>query len=432
MTFKKKAVSGVKWTTIGTIVIVAVSMLKLSILARFLDKSDFGLMALVNVILGFMRLFMDMGLTSAILHKQNITKNQYASLYWLNMVFSVFLYVVIIAIAPFFAEFYQDQELRNILIIMGLSLISSAIGRQFKTIEQKELRFKFISIVDIVTQIASLIVAIVLVLNNYGVYTLIYSALFQFFVSNFVFFIFGVKKYGLKLHFNYTETKPFLRIGVYQVSGQVVNYFNKSLDTLIIGKYFGTDILGGYNLAKQLVEKPIGLLNPILTKVATPVLAKLQSNKLALRDNYLKLMKLGSAISFLFYGGVIIFASPIVVILYGVEFQNIVTLVRILGVYMYLRSILNYSGSLITATGRTDLEFYWNIFALFSMPVAIYVGSFFGIYGVAWSLSLYMILTVYPFWYLLIKKMINVNFVDYLKFFIPNYKIIYREVFRKN
>ena len=92
---KKGVVSGIKWTSLGTIIIAVVAILKLSILARFLDKADFGLMALVTFVMGFMNLFNDMGLTSAILHKQNITDKQYASLYWLNIGFSIILYILL-------------------------------------------------------------------------------------------------------------------------------------------------------------------------------------------------------------------------------------------------------------------------------------------------------------------------------------------------
>ena len=94
-----------------------------------------------------------------------------------------------------------------------------------------------------------------------------------------MYFIYGLKKYGLLLHFNYKETEPFLKIGIYQVGGQVVNYFNRDLDILIIGKFFSQDILGGYSLAKQLVSRPAQIINPILSKVASPALAKFQNKK---------------------------------------------------------------------------------------------------------------------------------------------------------
>lgn len=423
MSLKKRAISGVKWTTISTIVVVAVSMLKLSVLARFLDKSDFGLMALVNVVLAFMGLFMDMGLTSAILHKQNISKNEYSSLFWLNFGFSFFLYVIIILLSPTISSFYDEIELENILYMMGLSLVFSALGRQFKTIEQKNFNFKLISMIDIVTHILSLILAIYLVLNKFGVYSLVYSALFQFFVSNLVFLILGVHKNGLKLYFRFEETKPFLKIGIYQVGGQSISYFSKNFDILIIGKLLGSEVLGAYNLAKQLVGKPIGLLNPILTKVATPSFSIIQNNKLLLKEKYLDFINLGSSLSFFFYGFIILFASIIVDVLYGEEFNNIVNLVRILAVYYYLRSVFNYSGSLLTALGRTDLDFYWNCLSLFVFPTFIYLGAFNGVYGVGWSLVLAMLLSIYPYWKFLIHKMVDCSFGEYIQQTIPNLKI---------
>jgi PST family polysaccharide transporter/teichuronic acid exporter len=306
---------------------------------------------------------------------------------------------------------------------MGLSLVFSALGRQFKTIEQKNFNFKLISIIDIVTHVLSLILAIYLVLNKFGVYSLVYSALFQFFVSNLVFLILGVHKNGLKLYFRFEETKPFLKIGIYQVGGQSISYFSKNFDILIIGKLLGSEVLGAYNLAKQLVGKPFGLLNPILTKVATPSFSIIQNNKLLLKEKYLDFINLGSSLSFFFYGFIILFASIIVDVLYGEEFNNIVNLVRILAVYYYLRSVFNYSGSLLTALGRTDLDFYWNCLSLFVFPTFIYLGAFNGVYGVGWSLVLAMLLSIYPYWKFLIHKMVDCSFGEYIQQTIPNLKI---------
>lgn len=415
MNLKQKTISGTKWTTVATIVIAITSIVKLSVLTRFLDKADFGLMALVNVVLGFMTLFMDMGLTSAILHKQNITQNEYSSLYWLNIIFSVLLMFLIMALSPFLALFYEEKELTTLLILMSLSLFISALGRQFKTIKQKALEFKFISIVDISAVVISLILAIILALFDYGVYTLVYSALLNFFLTNTIYLIVGIKSHPITFHFNWNETQSFLKIGMYQVGGQVVNYLNRDLDTLIVGKILGAEILGGYSLAKQLVFRPASLINPILTKVAAPALAKLQSSKDQLKAGYLKLLSIVSTLNFLAYVLLAILAYPVVLFLYGNDFIHIVPLVQLLCAYMYLRSLGNPVGSLVTATGRTDLEFYWNCFALFAMPLFVFIGAQFNVNGIAIGLSLFMLLAFYPFYRLLVRKMIDVSFTEHSK-----------------
>ncbi len=422
MDIKHKAIHGVKWTAISSAVLASSSLFKLSVLTRYLEKSDFGLMAIVTFILTFFTLTLDMGLPSAILHKQKISNDEYASLYWLNFLISIALYFLAIAITPSISIFYKEKELLTILPLMGLSFIISAFGKQFRIIEQKKLNFKFISITEIISSLFSLLISILLAMKGYGVYSLVYSALALIAVSNLFFLINGVITNGLKLHFSFRETKPFFRIGLFNFGGQIINYLNRDLDILIIGKFFGTEILGGYSLAKQLVFRPTQLINPILTKVSIPTLAKYQKNLQQLKDNYLKLVNIVATINIPIYMFIILFASPIVRIVYGPGFDNIVILVRILSVYMIFIALRNPIGSLIVATGRTDKEFFWFLITSPITFLIILLSCQFSIAFVAIALSLNMAILFYPHWFFLIQKMIHVKFIDYLIACIPNFK----------
>lgn len=423
MSTRKEAISGVKWTTVATVTIATCNLLKISILTRFLDKADFGLMALVMFVMGFMDLFMDMGLTSAILHKQHITKKQYSSLYWLNIVFSIFIYLFIFLTSTFIATFYNESELQKLIPIMAVGIIFAALGRQFKTILQKHIEFKTIALVEICSVLFSLAIAVYLAIHDYGVYALVYSALAQYLVSNGIFFIIGNKRQKLLAHFHYSETKPFLRIGIYQVGGQIINYFNRDLDILIIGKFFGSEILGGYSLAKQLVFRPAQVLNPIFTRVASPILAKMQFDKKTLKTNYLKLLNVVSSVNLPIYLGLIIFAPLVVNILYGEGYDSIVILVRILSVYMIFRVIGNPIGSLLIATGRTDLDFYWNMFTLIVLPIAILIGAQFSIESVALAITIAMFILLVPSWYFMIFKLTGASLKEYLFSLVPKIKL---------
>lgn len=414
MSLKKEAVQGVKWTTLATVILAVVGIVKISVLARLLEKADFGLMAIVMFVIGLMDLFNDMGISTAILHRSVISKVEYASLYWLNVFFSLFLYSICLGITPLIANFYQQSELIYIIPLISLNLIITAIGRQFKVIEQKDLLFKQISLIDISSAILSLILAILLAVKDFGVYSLVYSLLFQSLLSNIAYFIVGLKKQGLLFHFRYGETKPFLKIGIYQVGGQVVNYFNSSIDILLIGKFFSPDILGGYNLAKQLVMRPTQIISPILTKVASPVLARFQSDPQSLKNNYLKLINIISTISIPIYIGVIIFAPFLVEFLYGPDFKNIIILVRILSINMIFRSLWNPISSLVVATGRTDLQFKWSFIALCVFPSFILVGVQYGIVAVTISLTFSMIILFIPSWRYLVFKMTGATLKEYI------------------
>ena len=408
---------------------------KVSVLARILEKSDFGLMALVIFVLGVLNLFMDMGLSTAILHKQDITRRQFSSLYWLNVIFSIALYGLIYGASPLIGAYFDQTALPELLKIMGIAIIFSALGRQHKTVAQKELKFKEIAIVESLSAIFVLIVALILAYKGFGVYSLVWSTLLQYLIVNVYFFFKGISRAKISFYMSFNESLPFLKIGGYQVGGQVLNYFSRDVDVLIVGKIFGSEVLGSYSLAKQLVYRPVQILNPILTKVASPLLAKVQKSKEGLISNYLKLVNFVSTINVFVYLLIIIFANLIVYVLYGPEFDHIVFHVRVLSVYMIIRAVGNPVGSLVVATGRTDLEFYWNFIVLLVIPIAVYTGSFWGIEGVVLSILIFRALLFYPSWRLLIWKMLGVSFSEYCKSLIPNYKyciyLLKQEVLRK-
>ncbi len=421
MSIRNKAIKGVKWTFINRVFIVLFGLIKISVLTRFLDKSDFGLVAVVLFILELFTLFMNMGITTAILHKQEMSPRQYATLYWFNFAVSVILYLILLGIAPILSNFYNEPELMRLLPIMGTIIIITAIGSQFKTIEKKKLQFKLISIIEIIASFLSVIIAIVMAISNYGVYSLVYSALTLAFISNFAFLFFAIKEGIVKLHFNFVEAIPFLRIGIFDLGGEVINYFTNNIDLILIGKVFGVETLGGYSLAKQLVNRPYAIINPMLTTVADPVLAKYQKNTKQLKIKYLSLVNIIASINIPIYIVIMIFATPIVNILYGTNYESIVVLVRILSIYMILRAIYNPNGSLIVATGKTNLGFYWNMVAFPFIPIAVYVGSLFGIEGVTILLTIITAFLVIPgMWYFLINKLCGATFKEYVVAMIPN------------
>lgn len=419
MQLRGSIIKGVKWTTAGTIGVAVCSLLRLSILTRFLDAKDFGLMALTLFVLGIIELFMDMGLTSAIFHKQKVSRDEYSSLYWINLVFGLVVFGLITLISPYIATFYNEPLLSQLIIIMALAVIAAGLGGQYKTIEQKMLNFRIVAIVELISATISLVLAIFLAISGYGIYSLIFSALLQYATPNLFFFLRGIFINPVRFHFKLGEAIPFLRIGIYEVGSQFVNYFGRDLDVIIIGKLFSTELLGGYSLAKQLVFKPAQIVNPIITKISNPLLAKFQNDVETLKRSYLRLINLVSSINFFMYLGVIIFAPFIVAILYGPDYGHIVILVRILAIYMYIRSIGNPIGSLVIATGRTNISFYWNLFSIAIMAMFIFTASQYSIEIVAWAMTAGFLFLFVPNWWLLVYKMTGASLGEFAKAVVP-------------
>ena len=111
MSLRSQSVTGVKWNAVGTLTTTALQMLKLFILARILTKQDFGLLAIATMFLGFTEIFANMGLATGIIHKQDITRDQYSSVFWLNLMLSVALWLLLCAFTPLIAGYYHQPAL---------------------------------------------------------------------------------------------------------------------------------------------------------------------------------------------------------------------------------------------------------------------------------------------------------------------------------
>ena len=278
MSLLRKTAQGMVWTTTSTIVRSVVSLLQVAILTRFLEKSDFGIVAIASLFLGFTQIFLDLGISAGIIHKQDTTPKQYSSLFWLNIIMGVLLTTILCACSPLVAKAYKEPELVKIISLLSLTVLFSAIGSQHRTVQQKKLRFKYISLVEIITSILSLVLAVALAYLNYGVYSLVYANLFHAASAGMVFL--GIGLYhdrNISFHFKLSETYDYLKIGIFSIGSHILDYFSRELDIMIISATLGKETVGVYSLCKKLVLAVYGAVNPVLTKVITPIFAMIQN-----------------------------------------------------------------------------------------------------------------------------------------------------------
>jgi O-antigen/teichoic acid export membrane protein len=413
LSLKRRAVSGIKWTTFSSVIVAMLQILQLVILARLLEPTVFGLIAITSVVIGFAQAFLDIGISNAIIHKQEVSHTQLSTLYWLNVSSGVVLFIIVSLCAPLVALFYQEAELTNIIILVAMTFLIQPFGQQFMVLWQKELRFNDIAKVDVITKLLSLLVSVIFAYYNYGVYALVYGVLAGTLLQTLVFVYKGFREYTISFVFQLSDVREFLNFGLYQMAEKTLNYFNSQIDTLLIGKLLGVETLGVYNIAKQIIMKPIQIINPIVSKVSFPVMAKIQHDTDKLKEIYLKTINLLSATNFPIYLFMFITAPQLVALIFGEKWIDAVVIVQILSIYGALRSIGNPVGTLLLAKGRADWGFYWNLGLFFYIPIVIYVASQWGIEALSWSLVSIMISLITPMWYFLVKPLTQASFWEY-------------------
>lgn len=132
MDLRSKAVSGVKWTSLSTVVITVLQLGQLLVLSRLLSVNEFGLMAIVTIIISLIRAFADLGVTAALIHFQDSTSEQISTLYWLNVLTGVVIYILLLLLNPVIAVFYPEPEVLDILNIVAISMVISPLGSIFQ------------------------------------------------------------------------------------------------------------------------------------------------------------------------------------------------------------------------------------------------------------------------------------------------------------
>jgi O-antigen/teichoic acid export membrane protein len=393
---RRRATSGARWTGTSTGVRILAQFVQLAILARLLKVSDFGLMAMVNVVLAFAQAFADSGVSNAIIHYRDADKDELSSLYWLNVMSGAAVFVIIFLLAPLAARVYHQPALVPLLRVASTVFIMVSLGQQFETLSERDLRFRRLASLEIASIVVSAIVGIVLAWKGNGVWSLVWSNLVAAVVKSGTLAVFGWSHWRPRLHFRPAECRRFVHFGLYQMGDRSLNLLGQQLDKIVIGVVMGATPLGYYDMASRLVSRPYQIINPIFTRVAFPVFSAVQKDRNRLRKGYLELMEVLTGLTIPVYIGMMALASPFVLVQLGEKFAPSIPLLQILSVMGLAFALSSPASSLILACGRADIGFYLNVLRTGMILIGIWVGARWGLTGIACAMVIVVWVVMFP------------------------------------
>ena len=419
---KDKVVHGVSWVGINSAVNAGSSILKVAVLTRLLDKSDFGLLTICCLFISLSSSLTDMGISAAVLHKQNIQKKVYHSLFWFNLMLGIGISLIIIACTPLIVDFYHDRRLWCLIPISTLDIVFNSITTLQRCILQKTMNFKVISIVQISANISGLVLSIIFALRDMGVYALLVSQIIASGMIASFFFYYGLvigKTIGLS--FVFSETLPFIRIGIFRVGSSLLYYITNNCDSILISFMFPLDTLGVYYLCKNLILHLYGIMQSAVT-VFTPAFALYQDQKEKLALFFCQSVRSYAWIGFPVYTFVAIAAVPILRILYGESYGQYWIFLSLISLTYAMHSIQGISGALALAYGKTDWILCWEFFAAAVSSLIIAVIGY-----LTHSITV-LVLSIFVFWFMtifvlypafIVKRLLPVSWMQYWRTFVP-------------
>jgi O-antigen/teichoic acid export membrane protein len=420
---KKKALRGIRWTTISAVFLSAGGLIQTLLFPRLLSIQDFGLMAIVNVALGLSVQLIDMGFSNAILREKQLSNEKLSSFYWINvgmgMSLAVFLWLGAPLVALQFPKLNPDS-LTSLLRAITPVFLLSGFAIQYQSLLQKQLRFKLLAAIEILSFIAGFATSLGFALRGQGAFSLVLGAVVKSLCSTLLLLATGIRQHLPRLCFVWAEVRPFASFAAYQSAEKMIAYFAVNIDTIIITKIWAPEHSGVYEVVKRLLIQPWFFINPIVTKVIYPVMAQVQDDLPRLKNIAYRGVQLVSTINVPIYISCAIGAEFIVPVLFGSKYvADGILPFRILSLTFLIRAMINPFGHVLLAKGRADKALTMQIIALTGAYMAIHIGSLFGMSGTLISLLVFNILLCMVSYLYAIKPLIHTKVAELLPYFAP-------------
>ncbi|RPF19853.1 PST family polysaccharide transporter [Myceligenerans xiligouense] len=367
------------------------------VLARLLEPSAFGYVAMVVAITGFGEVLRELGLSKAAVQATTLTKGQRDNLFWMSTGLGILLSGIVFLAAPSIAGFYEEPVLEEITRWIAVTFALNGIGAQFRASIQRELRFTANAVIDIAGPTLGLLVAVTMALGGASYWALVGQQLTVAVVVNIGLMLVG--GWFPRLPHRGEHMRDLVVYGANLLGAQSLWYASSNIDTILVGARLGPTAAGMYNRVFQLMKLPITQLNNPAMRVALPVLSRLREDGPRYRAFLVRgqAVLLHLVVPVLALAGAL--AGPLIEVVLGPAWLPAVstfTALAVAGLFQAASFVANW---IFMSSGQTGAQLRLALVTRPLVIVAVIVGSFWGMVGVAvgyavsmtalWPLSLW-------------------------------------------
>lgn len=314
---KQQGTKAFIWDFFGKMATHGMSFVVSIFLARLLEPSDFGLIAIVMVIIGMASVFTDVGLGGALIQRRRVRPIHYSSVFYFNIVIGLTLALITYFSAPYISEFYNNEALLPLAQVMSVLFILDALSSVQSTRLRKELNYALLTKIGLISSLISGVVGISLALLGAGVWSLVAQTLTIGIIYNIL--IWTKTNWKPTLEFSWRALTQLWGFGFRMFLVGLLDAVYTRLDYLIIGKIFSPTTLGFYQRAKSLNMMAIQYTSGSLMSVLFPVLSKVQNDLPRFQNIVLKGLGIISFVVFLLFGNLYLISENLIVILFGIK-----------------------------------------------------------------------------------------------------------------
>lgn len=281
----KKGIQGFIWNFSGSVIQIFAQLLVLGILSRLLTPEEFGVVAIIMIVVSFTKLFSTMGIASALIQLPKITTKHIASAYTCALVLGFVLGILYYVLTPTFAGFFNIGEHLNALKFFALFFPLVSFTSVGWALLNRKLKFGINVKINLSAYLVGAgAVSIVMAYLGFGYWSLIWGQFITLWVKVILTIYYEFPKFSLSI--NKAVLKDLFFFGSGHTLGTIFNFFGEKADNIIVGRILGTALLGFYSKAFQLFAIPASFFGSIFDKILFPILSQKQNDKAKLSSFY--------------------------------------------------------------------------------------------------------------------------------------------------
>lgn len=358
-TLKEKTVNALVWSTVDKTFSQVIYAIVGIILANTLFPEDFGLIGIITVFSAFLTIFVDSGFTVVLIQRKEITKEDYNTVFFFNLLVAIALYLLLFSLAPCLSIWFGDARLTSLSRVMFLTVIIQAFGLVQSSILMRKMHMRAFAISNIVPLLVSGTLAVIMALSGYGPWALVAQALALATTRSILLWV--QNSWRPRVQFDKTSFLSLYSAGKNMFLTSFTGTLFQNLYPLIIGIWYNMKELGYYVQADRWSKMGYTALGQALGQSLFPALSSIQDDPERMRRVFGKTNRTAAYLSFPFFLGLIVVATPLFHVLFGTKWDASIPLFQLLlikGIFFVFTTLMtNY----LLAQGRTRTIFHFEL-----------------------------------------------------------------------
>jgi len=409
---KERAVKSAGITLAAQGIKLILQLGSVAILARLLQPSDFGLIAMVTVFTGLALQFMEGGLSMATIQRDQITHAQVSNLFWVNGALGTALCLLGILISPLVAIIYDEPRLTLVMAAMSLTFLIGGLSVQHDALLRRQMRFRAISVIDIVSMAAGIAAGITAALGGLEYWALVISPITTFATKTIMRWLSA--RWVPSMMSRGSGVRPLLGFGANLTGANFIGYLATNITPFAVGYIGGAQALGFYNRANNLTTIPSSQLMPPVMNVMQSALTRLKNDPERLRRAALSLLSKIAIATMLITMPMFITAEWLVAIFLGDGWEQSVTLFRILALGTIVAPINTFTAVIMISVGQASALMKWKAITFAIILASVVFGAFWGVLGVVSAYSISGVLIRTPGFLYYSSMYQPIKFIEYI------------------